>query len=126
MMFGFEGGAFSTATAGSAAPATHKAKVRITGFFIELGFRVLLVQTVDLTARLPKMVSVLVAELHTGCYDLIPLTENKGKPIANQIVWFDTPVKDLDRAIRFYSAVLGAKIKKEEMPGMTFAVLPHE
>lgn len=36
------------------------------------------------------------------------------------------PVKDLDRAIRFYSSVLGATVKKEEMPGMTFAVLPHE
>ena len=46
--------------------------------------------------------------------------------MANQIVWFDMPVKELDRAIRFYSAVLGAPVKKEEMPGMTFAVLPHE
>ena len=43
----------------------------------------------------------------------------------NQIVWCDIPVKDLDRAIRFYSAVLGAPIKKEQHGGMTFAVLPH-
>ena len=44
----------------------------------------------------------------------------------NQVVWFDMPVKDLDRAIRFYSAILGAPVKKEQFPGMTFAVLPHE
>jgi predicted enzyme related to lactoylglutathione lyase/uncharacterized protein YndB with AHSA1/START domain len=43
----------------------------------------------------------------------------------NQIVWCDIPVKDLDRAIRFYSAVLGAPIKKEQHEGMSFAVLPH-
>ena len=30
--------------------------------------------------------------------------------MANQVVWFDMPVKDLDRAIRFYSAVLGAPL----------------
>jgi predicted enzyme related to lactoylglutathione lyase len=46
--------------------------------------------------------------------------------MANQVVWFDMPVKDLDRAIRFYSAVLGAPVKKEQMPGMTLGVLPHE
>jgi predicted enzyme related to lactoylglutathione lyase len=44
----------------------------------------------------------------------------------NQIVWFDIPVLDLDRAIRFYSAVLGAPVKKEEMPGMAMGILPHE
>src|SRR5882762_2875765 len=44
----------------------------------------------------------------------------------NTVDWFDTPVKDIDRAIRFYSAVLGKPIKKEEYPGMTLAVLPHE
>jgi uncharacterized protein len=44
---------------------------------------------------------------------------------ANQIVWCDIPVKDLDRAIRFYSAVLGAPIQKESCEGNIFAVLPH-
>ncbi len=34
-------------------------------------------------------------------------------------------MKDLDRAIRFYSAVLGAPVKKEQHEGMSFAVLPH-
>jgi len=46
--------------------------------------------------------------------------------MANQVVWFDIPVLDLDRAIRFYSAVLGASVKKEESHGMAMAVLPHQ
>jgi uncharacterized protein len=45
---------------------------------------------------------------------------------ANQVVWFDLPVKDLDRAVRFYSAVLGAQVTKQEAHGMSFAVLPHQ
>jgi len=44
----------------------------------------------------------------------------------NQVVWFDMPVRDLDRSMRFYSAVLGAPVKKQEFSGMSFAVLPHE
>ena len=32
----------------------------------------------------------------------------------NQVVWFDIPAKDLDRAVRFYSAVLGAPIKRDQ------------
>jgi predicted enzyme related to lactoylglutathione lyase len=46
--------------------------------------------------------------------------------MANQIVWCDIPVVNLDRAIRFYSAVLGAEVKKQEAPGMVMGVLPHE
>jgi uncharacterized protein len=45
--------------------------------------------------------------------------------MANQVVWFDMPVENLDRAIRFYSAVLGTQPEKQEFPGMTFAILPH-
>jgi predicted enzyme related to lactoylglutathione lyase len=44
--------------------------------------------------------------------------------MANQVVWFDIPVLDLDRAIRFYSAVLGAPVKKQEYPGMAIGLLP--
>lgn len=46
--------------------------------------------------------------------------------MANQIVWCDIPVIDLDRAIRFYSAILGKPVSKETHPGMTFGLLPHE
>ncbi len=45
--------------------------------------------------------------------------------MANQVVWFDVPVINLDRAVRFYSAVLGAPVQKHEMQGTQFAVLPH-
>jgi uncharacterized protein len=43
----------------------------------------------------------------------------------NQIVWCDIPVTDLDRAIKFYSAVLGQTVSKETYPGMTIGLLPH-
>jgi len=43
----------------------------------------------------------------------------------NQIVWVDIPVLDLDRAIAFYSRLLGAPITKETMPGYSFGLLPH-
>ena len=46
--------------------------------------------------------------------------------MSNQIVWVDIPVKDLDRAIKFYSAVLGAPVKKEQLPEMAIGILPHQ
>src|SRR5437588_4581066 len=46
--------------------------------------------------------------------------------MTNTVVWFDSPVKDIDRAVQFYSAVLGKPVKKESYPGMTLAVLPHD
>jgi len=47
-------------------------------------------------------------------------------PVRHQVVWFDIPVRDLDRAVRFYSAVLGTELKKEQAgPGAAMAVLPH-
>jgi hypothetical protein len=45
--------------------------------------------------------------------------------MANQIVWCDIPVLDLNRASDFYSAVLGSMVKKEEFPGMRMGILPH-
>lgn len=43
----------------------------------------------------------------------------------NTICWTDIPVKNLDRAIQFYSAVLGAAVNKQSVPGMEFGLLPH-
>lgn len=44
--------------------------------------------------------------------------------MAHAAVWFDIPATDLDRAQKFYSAVLDMKI--ERMPGgMEGCVLPH-
>ncbi len=44
--------------------------------------------------------------------------------MANQVVWVDIPVLDLDRAMRFDSAVLGGEVTKQEFSGMTFSLLP--
>jgi predicted enzyme related to lactoylglutathione lyase len=47
-------------------------------------------------------------------------------PARHQVVWFDIPVGDLDRAIRFYSAVLRLQLKKEQAGfGIAMAVLPY-
>ena len=46
--------------------------------------------------------------------------------MANHIVWVDIPVLNLDRAIRFYSAVIGAQVEKQEYPGMAIGSFPHK
>ncbi len=45
--------------------------------------------------------------------------------MSHQVVWVDIPVTNLDRAIQFYSAVLGEVILQQESPEMTIGVLPH-
>lgn len=45
--------------------------------------------------------------------------------MANQVVWFDIPTIDLDRAVAFYSKVLNCEIGIDEYPGGRLAVLPH-
>jgi uncharacterized protein len=44
----------------------------------------------------------------------------------NCVVWVDVPVKDLNRAMGFYKAVLANDVSKVEVPGMEFAVLDHQ
>jgi predicted enzyme related to lactoylglutathione lyase len=43
----------------------------------------------------------------------------------NRIVWVDIPVLKLERAIRFYSAILGVQVEKQEYPGMAIGSFPH-
>jgi len=43
----------------------------------------------------------------------------------DRVVWFDLPVADLERASRFYSAVLGLKVSQEKAGNFQFAVLEH-
>lgn len=43
----------------------------------------------------------------------------------NQIVWVDIPVTDLNRAIGFYSAILGDKVEKQAFEQYEFGILPH-
>jgi predicted enzyme related to lactoylglutathione lyase len=45
--------------------------------------------------------------------------------MSNQIVWVDIPVGDLDRAVKFYSALLGEDVIKQSFSGFTLGLLPH-
>jgi len=43
----------------------------------------------------------------------------------NTVCWADIPVRNLDRAIAFYSAVLGAEVTREGEGDFIFGLLPH-
>ena len=45
--------------------------------------------------------------------------------MANRVVWVDIPVADLDRAVAFYSAVIGDAVTKVGGPGFMFGLFPH-
>lgn len=44
----------------------------------------------------------------------------------NNLVWFDLPVKNLERASRFYQAVLNRNVEIQQFEEMTFAVIEHQ
>jgi predicted enzyme related to lactoylglutathione lyase len=43
----------------------------------------------------------------------------------NTVVWTDIPVIDLNRAVAFYSKVLGEPVTLQKMEGFEFGLLPH-
>ena len=45
--------------------------------------------------------------------------------MSNTFVWVDIPVTDLDRAVTFYSAVVGRAVSKVGGPGFTFGLFDH-
>ena len=45
---------------------------------------------------------------------------------ADTLCWTDIPVTNLDRAIKFYSAVLGQEVSKMSEGGIEYGLLPHE
>jgi uncharacterized protein len=45
---------------------------------------------------------------------------------ADTLCWTDIPVTNLDRAIKFYSAVLGKKVRKLSEGRMEYGLLAHE
>jgi predicted enzyme related to lactoylglutathione lyase len=45
---------------------------------------------------------------------------------ADTLCWTDIPIADLDRAIKFYSAVLGQGVSKMSEAGFEYGLLPHE
>ena len=46
--------------------------------------------------------------------------------MSNTFVWVDIPVTNLDRAIGFYSAVVGQPVDKIGGPGFNFGLFKHE
>jgi len=44
--------------------------------------------------------------------------------MTTNLAWFDVPVHDLERAIRFYSAVLGAPVAKHQTGSKPLGMLP--
>ena len=44
----------------------------------------------------------------------------------NAINWFEIPVKDFNRAKKFYSAVLGSKINDMPHPTLKYGILPSD
>ena len=45
---------------------------------------------------------------------------------ADTLCWTDIPVTDMDRAVKFYSAVLGQEVAKMSEGAMEYGLLPHE
>jgi predicted enzyme related to lactoylglutathione lyase len=46
--------------------------------------------------------------------------------MANVINWFEIPVNDIDRAMKFYTHVLGGEFQSMEMYGVKMAFFPME
>lgn len=44
----------------------------------------------------------------------------------NAISWFQIPVIDMDRAVKFYNTILSANLKVTDAMGARIAILPHE
>ena len=44
----------------------------------------------------------------------------------NSLNWFEISVADIDRASKFYEAILGIKMEKMEMMGMKMAGFPYD
>jgi predicted enzyme related to lactoylglutathione lyase len=45
---------------------------------------------------------------------------------ADTLCWTDIPVTNLDRAIKFYSAILGKEVRRLSEGRMEYGLLPHE
>jgi uncharacterized protein len=44
----------------------------------------------------------------------------------NSVSWFDLPVTNMDRAVKFYETILGIKIERLPMGPMELGIFPHE
>lgn len=48
------------------------------------------------------------------------------RKIHSALDWFEIPVRDIDRAQRFYEALLGAELRRETIGDKTLAVFAYE
>lgn len=46
--------------------------------------------------------------------------------MTNSVNWFEIPVKDFQRAKKFYSSVLEVELKDDSMPEIEYGVFPHD
>ena len=46
--------------------------------------------------------------------------------MANTVVWFDIPTLDFDRAVKFYSDIMGTPVSIDESMGMKMGLFPME
>ncbi len=46
--------------------------------------------------------------------------------MTNAVNWFEIPVKDFDRAKKFYSTILGEEVIDAPMEGMKYGILPYD
>ena len=44
----------------------------------------------------------------------------------NALNWFEIPVRDMDRALACYEALLGEKLRRETFGGLPYGVFPYE
>ena len=45
--------------------------------------------------------------------------------VSHPIDWFEIPVRDIERAQRFYETLLGTSLRRETIIGQTLAVFPY-
>ena len=48
------------------------------------------------------------------------------RSITHVVNWFEIPVRDLDRAVRFYEKAFEVKLSTEEMAGLKMAMFPFK
>jgi uncharacterized protein len=48
------------------------------------------------------------------------------RSITHVVNWFEIPVRDLDRAVRFYEKAFDVKLSTEEMAGLKMAMFPFK
>lgn len=46
--------------------------------------------------------------------------------VGNALNWFEIPVEDMDRALRFYNSILGVELTKMEMENSIMAMFPYD